>query len=150
MYLLKKVAKRQEGMSFKLTKFHGIVHIADDILNLGVPLEVDTGFNESGHKATKTAAKLTQRNEATFDKQVAIRMEEVSLISLAICEIQGQFTSYFGEPFAQKSEQFAQKNESVPVGGAVYTVNFNQELQKYEVELTTNPMTKPKKSWKQT
>ena len=36
MYMLKKVANRQAGMAFKLTKFHSIVHIADDILNFGV------------------------------------------------------------------------------------------------------------------
>ena len=48
-------------MKLKLTKFHGVVHMADDILNFGVPLEVDTGTNESGHTPMKTAARLTQK-----------------------------------------------------------------------------------------
>ena len=56
MYLAKNVAKRAKGMQLKLTKFHTIVHIAKDILNFGVPMEVDTGANESGHKSTKKAA----------------------------------------------------------------------------------------------
>ena len=47
-------------MEFKLMKFHGIVNMADDILNFGIPMEVDTGSNESGHKLTKVAARLTQ------------------------------------------------------------------------------------------
>jgi len=67
MYLVRKVAQRQKGMGLKLTKFHAILHIADDILNFGVPLEVDTGSNESGHKPTKTAAKLTQKQRETFE-----------------------------------------------------------------------------------
>jgi hypothetical protein len=46
--------------------------MADGILNFGVPMEVDTGSNESGHNATKTAARLTQKNEKTFDLQTAI------------------------------------------------------------------------------
>ncbi len=72
LYLLKKVTKRQEGVGLKLTKFHRIIHISGDMLALGVHLEVDTAHNESGYKKTKTTAKLTQRNEDTFDEQVAI------------------------------------------------------------------------------
>ena len=89
MYLVKKVAKRSKGMGLKLQKYHQIVHMADDILNFGVPLEVDTGSNESGHKRTKVAAKLTQKNEETFDKQTAIRLEEAHLLELAELELQG-------------------------------------------------------------
>ena len=59
MYLIRKIGSRAEGMGLKIIKFHGIHHLADDILNFGVPMEVDTGSNESGHKATKKAAKLT-------------------------------------------------------------------------------------------
>ena len=143
MYMLKKVAKRQGGMSFKLTKYHGIVHIADDILNLGVPLEVDTGFNESGHKATKTAAKLTQRNENTFDKQVKIHLEEVHLISLALHKIEGKFTSYFEQVGCETEQvgceavEFTQKKRKAPLGGAVYKVHFDEEDEKYKLVLTT-------------
>ena len=50
---MEKVAKCTTGMQLKLTKFHGNVHMADDILNFGIPLEVDTGSNESGNKPTK-------------------------------------------------------------------------------------------------
>ena len=61
LYLMKKVANQGKGMQLKLTKYHAVVHMADDILNFGVPLEYDTGTNKSGHKATKTAAHLTQK-----------------------------------------------------------------------------------------
>ena len=43
-------------MGWKMTKFHAIIHMADDILYFGVPLGFDTGNTEEGHKDTKTAA----------------------------------------------------------------------------------------------
>ena len=50
----------------------------------GVPLEFDTAANESHHKPSKAAAKLTQRNLANFDIQVAIQLFEFMLIDLAL------------------------------------------------------------------
>ena len=38
-------------MGLKIVKFHAIVHVAQDVLDFGVPMEFDTGTNESGHKA---------------------------------------------------------------------------------------------------
>ena len=64
MYLVKKVGRRNQGMGMKVAKFHQIMHIADDILNFGVPMEVDTGANESGHKPAKKTAMLTQQLQA--------------------------------------------------------------------------------------
>ena len=89
MYLVKKVGKRTEGMGLKITKFHAVMHITMDILFFGVPLEVDTGSNEMGHKPTKTAAKLTQKNEETFDEQTSRRLEEIHLLDLANEELLG-------------------------------------------------------------
>jgi hypothetical protein len=97
MYLMKKVLKRTTGMQLKLTKFHGIVHMADDILNFGIPLEVDTGTNKSGHKSTKMSALLTQKNEETFDRQTAIRLEELHLLDMAMLELQGNPMFNYGK-----------------------------------------------------
>jgi hypothetical protein len=139
MYLLKKVAKREKGMSFKLTKFHGIVHIASDILNFGVPLEVDTGFNESGHKATKVAAKLTQRNEKTFDKQVAIRLEEVHLLELAKSEMNGTLGAYFGQN-AHYGPKKPPASPQTSLGGAVYKLISDQITHQYRLILQSRSM----------
>lgn len=87
MYIMSNVAKRSSGMGLKLMKFHAIVHLVDDMLLYGVPTEFDTGSNESHHKPTKQAAKLTQRNEATFNMQTGIRLVEFLAIELAIQEI---------------------------------------------------------------
>ncbi len=90
MYLIKKVGKRVEGMGLKIMKFHAITHMAMDMENFGVPMEFDTGSNERGHKVTKTAARLTQRNEETFDYQTANRLHEIHLLEMALAEIEGR------------------------------------------------------------
>ena len=90
MYLLKKVIRRSEGMGLKLMKIHAITHLFWDINLFGVPLEVDTGFNESHHKLTKIAARLTQKNESTFDFQTCTRLDEFFTIDLAMEEVNGR------------------------------------------------------------
>ena len=84
MCIIKKAAKRTKGMGLKIMKFHVITHMMEDILLCGVPLEFDTGANESHHKPTKLAARLTQRNEATFEVQTAKRLHEFNIIDLAM------------------------------------------------------------------
>ena len=88
MYLIRKVAQRTTGMGLKLYKFHCILHIWQDILDFGVPLEYDTSPNESMHKPTKAAAKMTQRNLDTFNFQTALRLSEFYVVSLALFEIE--------------------------------------------------------------
>ena len=97
MYLIKKVGRRSEGMGLKISKYHGIVHMADDILNFGVPMEMDTGSNERGHKVTKTAAKLTQKNIEFFDKHTNSRLLELHVLELAEQEMLGNALWNYGE-----------------------------------------------------
>lgn len=88
MYLMRKVTPRTKGMGLKLMKFHAILHLVEDILQFGVPTEVDTSSNEGHHKVTKYAAILTQRCQETFHFQVATRHWEFMLIDLAMFEIE--------------------------------------------------------------
>ncbi len=87
MYIFRKVAQRTTGMGLKIMKFHAILHMMDDILHYGVPLEHDTGANESHHKPVKHAAKMTQRNAKTFNQQTATRVFEFTAVRLAMEEI---------------------------------------------------------------
>ena len=87
MYLMRKIAKRSAGMGLKLLKFHLILHLSEDILQFGVPLEFDTAANESHHKQAKKAARLTQRDAASFQFQTATRMIEFHMLDLAMEEI---------------------------------------------------------------
>ena len=86
MYIMRSVAKRSSGMGLKIMKFHAIVHLLTDILLYGVPTEFDTGSNESHHKDSKHAARLTQRKESTFNYQTAKRLAEFLCIDLAMME----------------------------------------------------------------
>jgi len=89
MYLMRKVAARTSGMGLKFMKFHGILDMADAILNLGVALEYDIGVNESHHVPTKKASLLTQRDMNKIEKQTAERMLEMEVLALAKLEIGG-------------------------------------------------------------
>ena len=75
-------------MGLKLLKFHMILHICEDIIEFGVPLELDTSPNESMHKPSKKASKMTQRAADTFNFQTATRLVEFTLLDLAMAEIE--------------------------------------------------------------
>ena len=90
MYIMKKIMKRTTGMGLNIMKFHGILHMVNDMINLGVPNVVDTGAQESHHKETKVAAKLTQKDITVFEKQTAKRVDEFFLLDLAMCEMEGK------------------------------------------------------------
>jgi hypothetical protein len=74
-------------MGLKLMKYHAIMHMSQDIANFGVPMNYDTGSGESGHKASKIAAKLTQKRKDTFDSQIQKRLSEVHCLDLAVLEV---------------------------------------------------------------
>jgi hypothetical protein len=102
MYLLIKVGNRTTGMGFKVMKVHAMLHLALDIIMFSVPMNVDTGSNESHHKTTKVAAKLTQKDIKTFEKQTSNRMDDFHVLDLAMEEIDGRllweyFSGYYHE-----------------------------------------------------
>ena len=86
-------------MGLKIVKFHSIMHMTNDILNFGVPMEYDTGTNESAHKSEKTAAKLTQKKKETFNFQTTVRLEETHLLQLAESEMNGRTLWNYYEGF---------------------------------------------------
>jgi hypothetical protein len=86
MYLIRKVGDRQKGMGLRITKFHAISHMSQDILHFGVPLCFDTGPDEAMHKPTKVAAKVTQKRKELFDEQVGLRMMELHTLQLGMAE----------------------------------------------------------------
>ena len=136
MYLIKKIGRRAAGMGLKTVKFHAIMHMVDDMLNFGIPMEYDTGSNESAHKPTKTAAKLTQKCEETFDKQTSERLEEVHLLSLAMAEIDGRplWDYPLGFDFRPKE---AKKIAEPSLGGAKFHCFFDQRQRKNVTKLLT-------------
>lgn len=107
MQLMKKISRRTKGMGLKTTKFHAILHLVDDIRAFGVPMEVDTGSNESHHKPAKNAAKLTQKIKEKFEEQTAKRLEEMHLLKLAEAEMEGRplWRYYYGQDEPDSASQ---------------------------------------------
>jgi hypothetical protein len=78
MYLIKKVGRRSEGMGLKIMKFHGIMHMAMDMMYFGVPMEMDTGSNEQHHKPAKKAAGVTQKKRPnSISKSIKGKMKYI-------------------------------------------------------------------------
>ena len=90
-------------MGFKVMKFHAVLHLAQDIEMFGVPMVVDTGSNESHHKTTKIAAKLTQKDVKTFEKQTSDRLDDFHVLELALAELEGRPLADYFEGYWQKS-----------------------------------------------
>ena len=129
MHLIKRVSRRTAGMGLRIMKFHSIMHVSDDILNFGVPMEFDTGSNESGHKVTKTAARLTQRKEETFDQQTEERLSEMHLLELAQRELEGHVKWEYFE-CERRSKQFTQQTSPNILNGSKMATIAGQDGQK--------------------
>jgi len=83
MYLMQKVGNRQAGMGLNIVKFQAILQMAEGMIKFGVPMNFGTGSDEeSGHKATKTAA-VVQKRKDRFDGQVGRRLSEIHALQIA-------------------------------------------------------------------
>ena len=115
----------------KVMKFHGILHLTDDVLRLGVPNELDTGSNESHHIDDKACAKNTQKNIATFEQQTASRIMESFYLELAEQELDGKaLFDYYSWQSEINSGQ-TEKKSADRVGGAWIGVVDNAESGEY-------------------
>jgi len=128
IYLMRKVALRKTGMGLKLMKIHGILHMADAILNFGVPLEYDTGCNESHHIGTKKASQLTQKDLTKVEEQTAERMLEMEVLTLAQAEIDGTWLCDYrlGHASDLEDTNMAHKTRTFLGGAAYYTYQNGQ------------------------
>ena len=135
MYLVRKVASRKTGMGLKLMKFHGILHMAEAILNFGVPLEYDTGCNESHHIDTKKASQLTQKDLAKVEEQTAERMLEMEILALAQAEIGGKWLCDYriGGSDENDRSDLHHKTRTL-LGGTAYYVRHNGQTGKFSMQ----------------
>ena len=130
LYLLKRIANRQEGMGFKVVKFHAVLHLAEDILMFGVPMNVDTGSNESHHKTTKIAAKLTQKDVRTFEKQTSDGLDDFHVLNLAMEEIQGNPLWAYLASYKVNNNSLDEEREEKPIntiGGMKLTTHHDPD-----------------------
>ena len=133
MYLIRKVGDRKKGMGLKIMKYHGIMHMTQDMFHFGVPMDYDTGADESGHKPSKTAAKLTQKRKDTFDEQVAKRLSEVHVLALAMEETRNERTlwDYYKETISVQPRNSSELPEEQTLNGGRYECNFEGGLSQW-------------------
>ena len=125
LYLLKRVGNRQKGMGFKVMKFHAVLHLYLDILMFGVPMVVDTGSNESHHKTTKIAAKLTQKDVKTFEKQTSDRLDDFHVLDLAMEEFNGRPLWLYSE--GHDHDETSEVAEGNTTGGMIINVTRDDD-----------------------
>jgi len=139
------VGNRAAGMSWKVVKYHAIMHMSNDIINFGVPMNFDTGSDESGHKPSKAAAKLTQKRTETFDAQVNKRLIEVHLLELATEEItKGRSIDGYANPPAsakigRNQSQSMEDQGPTKLGGAKFVAIVGDDGKKFLLETGKPP-----------
>jgi hypothetical protein len=104
MMMTKQIGRRSKGMGLRTFNFHAGLHIADDILDFGVPRVVDTSSNEMNHKPDKKCAKRTQRRPRSFEYQCANRIHEMALIDLAMHDLEGRPVYDYLSGYAESDE----------------------------------------------
>jgi len=83
------VCPRQTGMGNNTIKNHLVLHIYEDILDHGVPENVNSAYAESAHiPLSKMTARNTQKRAKTFTKQAAERYVENLAISSAVYDME--------------------------------------------------------------
>ena len=91
MRTMKSVAPRHTGMKNNTIKMHLVHHIGEDILDFGVPQNVNSAFAESAHiHLAKITSKNTQRRPETFTLQAAERYVENLTIERSHIEVKPQ------------------------------------------------------------
>ena len=114
---------------------------------------MDTGNNESHHKTTKVAAKLTQRDITVFELQTAKRLCEFILVDLAMAEMDGlnmwEYLALNQERGArdvgQEAEvggQFAGDGGEPTTGGTALEVFYDPEEDDFAWKYRNRPSTK--------
>ena len=87
------VSPRASGMGTNTIKTHLVLHLCEDILDHGVPDNVNSAYAESAHiPLAKLTSRNTQKRAMSFTKQAAHRYIENLVISLAHSDVVGDPT----------------------------------------------------------
>jgi hypothetical protein len=88
MRLTATVAPRPTGMGNNTIKRHLVLHLCEDILDHGVPDNVNSAYAESAHiPLAKVTSRNTQKRAVSFTKQAANRYVENLVVSLASADL---------------------------------------------------------------
>ncbi|KAI2495724.1 hypothetical protein MHU86_18783 [Fragilaria crotonensis] len=88
MRFIATVAPRIGGMTNNTIKRHLVLHLCEDILDHGVPDNVNSAYAESAHiTLAKITSRNTQKRAVSFTKQAAHRYVENLVVSLASADV---------------------------------------------------------------
>ena len=117
MKLILKYAERQEGLHWKIIKFHMITHISRNLIKFGVASNIDTSSPESNHKPNvKQPSLRTQKRASSIEIQTANRYYENLVI---------QYASQQLLPMLNKKEK--QTNNHTMNGSKFYILSTTDE-----------------------
>ncbi|KAI2491466.1 hypothetical protein MHU86_23103 [Fragilaria crotonensis] len=88
MRVVAEVAPRPGAMGNNTIKTHLVLHLCEDILDHGVPENVNSSYAESAHiPLAKVTSRNTQKRAVSFTKQAAHRYIENLVVSLASADM---------------------------------------------------------------
>lgn len=89
MRFVAQVAPRPSGMGNNTIKTHLVLHLCEDILDHGVPENVNSAYAESAHiPLAKITTRNSQKRAVSFTKQAAHRYVENLAVSLAWADVE--------------------------------------------------------------
>jgi hypothetical protein len=89
MRFVAEVAPRPSGMGNNTIKTHLVLHLCEDILDHGVPENVNSSYAESAHiPLAKITTRNSQKRAVSFTKQAAHRWVENHAVSLAWADVE--------------------------------------------------------------
>ncbi|KAI2489638.1 hypothetical protein MHU86_24951 [Fragilaria crotonensis] len=105
MRVVAEVAPRPGAMGNNTIKTHLVLHLCEDILDHGVPENVNSSYAESAHiPLAKVTSRNTQKRAVSFTKQAAHRYVENLVVSLASADMdtdrKGDAHNGVGQPVA--------------------------------------------------
>ena len=155
MYLnrVKHVGRRSVGMGFKTMNFHGTLHVPEDIMNFGVPANVNTMSDEMHHKDDKKSSKRTQCRPDRFEMQSLQQIENRRVVELGVEELNGRVRWRYDHGFI--SREAVTQETSTPnapqvtpdegeLSGVFACVQCNEHHERLEVVLNTGMRRKHK------
>ena len=135
MNMCKLVMKRDildEGMGFNTKNHHGQKHLAESILDYGVPENINTFDNERHHRPDKRTAQRTQKQGDKFDIQMGNKVQQCRAVALGVEELLGNTKwQYYNKRPAEEEDDDAYFDPKL--GGVRWTVSKIRDTLEFEV-----------------
>ena len=126
MNMCKLVMKRDildEGMGHNTKNHHGQKHLAESILDYGVPENINTFDNERHHKPDKRTAQRTQKQAEKFDIQMGNKVQQCRAVALGVEELRGRKKWQYFQKRVTEEEGEDDPYFDPKLGGVKWTVS---------------------------